>query len=64
MKRIGQLQGIVANAQAQKMEGYLMDATTAQMLIAIYDALGPEAQDKFDSIPLPKLVAFGWKHVK
>lgn len=64
MKRIGKLQEILAHGQAMKIEGYLMDYTTASMLVAIYDALKPASQDKFDSIPLPKLVDFGWKHVK
>jgi len=64
MTRIGKLQTIVANGQAQLIDNFWVDTTTAQMLIAIYNALGPANQDKFDSIPLPRLVDFGWKHVK
>jgi hypothetical protein len=64
VKRIGKLQEIVANGQAGLIDNFWMDTFTAQMLIAIYNALSPENQDKFDSIPLPKLVDFGWKHVR
>ena len=64
MKRIGKLQEILAHGQAKEMEGFLMDITTASMLLAIYDALSPASQDKFDVVPLPTLVDFGWKHVK
>jgi len=64
VKRIGQLQTIVANGQAQLIDNFWVDTTTAQMLIAIYNALSPVNQDKFDSIPLPRLVDFGWAHVK
>ena len=63
MRRIGILQGIVANHQATEIEGYLVDAMTASALVAIYEALSPANQEKFDSIPLPKLVDFAWKHV-
>lgn len=63
LSRIGQLQTILANGQAAKIEGYLMDSFTASMLVSLYNALGPENQDRFDSIPLSKLVDFGWKQV-
>ncbi len=64
MKRIGQLQTIVANGQAQLIDNFWVDTTTAAMLIAVYNALSPTNQDKFDSIPLLRLVDFGWQHVK
>lgn len=64
MTRIGKLQEIVANGQAGLIDNYWIDTTTAQMLIAVYNALKPSNQDKFDSIPLPRLVDFGWAHVR
>lgn len=63
MQRIGKLQEIEANHQAGMIDGFWVDTVTAQMLIAVYNALSPANQDKFDSIPLPRLVDFGWKHV-
>lgn len=41
-----------------------LDSTTAGALVAVYDALKPEMQAKFNSIPLGKLVSFAWKHVR
>ena len=64
MKRVGQLQTIVANHQAGLIDNQWVDATTAAMLLAVYDTLGPANQDRFDSIPLMRLVDFGWKHVQ
>ena len=64
LTRIGQLQTILANGQAGLIDGFWVDTTTAAMLIAVYDALKPSNQDRFDSIPLPRLVDFGWAHVK
>ena len=64
MKRIGKLQEILAHGQATKIEGFLMDTFTASMLVSVYNALSPKNQDRFDSIPLDKLVEFGWKQVQ
>ena len=64
MKRIGKLQEILANGQVGLIDGFWVDTTTASMLLAIYNALSPSNQDRFDSIPLPRLVDFGWKHVQ
>lgn len=64
LRRIGQLQAILAHGQATKVEGYLMDTFTASMLVAVYNALSPKNQDLFDTVPLPALVDFGWKHTK
>ena len=55
---------IVENHQYEEVEGYLMDVQTAGALLAIYAALSPKAREKFDSVPLPKLVDFAWKQVR
>lgn len=62
--RIVVLRRIVAECQYEKIDGYLMDATTAQMLIAVHDGLSEENQARFDSVPLARLVDFGWKQVR
>jgi hypothetical protein len=54
---------IVEMHSAEMVEGYLMDVMTAEVLLRVYEALGPEARDKFDSVPLPRLVDFSWKQV-
>ncbi len=40
----------------------VMDITTASAMLAIYNALKPEHQKKFDNIPLGKLIDITWKH--
>jgi hypothetical protein len=55
---------IVENHQYEEVEGYLMDVQTARALLAVYGALSPSARVRFDSVPLPRLVDFAWKHVK
>ena len=43
---------------AGTIEGALLDTFTASALVAVYEAMSPENQARFDSIPLDKLVAF------
>ena len=64
LRRVGQLQEILADGQAKEIEGFLMDTFTASMLVAVYNALAPKNQDPVDMVPLPALVDFGWKHTK
>lgn len=59
--RIDDLRKIVADKQYGMVEGMTMDIFTASHLIAVHDALSPENQAKFDSIPLPRLVDFAFK---
>jgi len=48
-----------------KKSGYtILDATTANMLITIADALSKVNQEKFTSMPLTGAVNIGWKLVK
>lgn len=42
----------------------VLDGFTASAMLAIYNGLKPENQDKFNLISLPKLIDFTWKHVK
>lgn len=49
---------------AGTLEGATLDTFTASALCAVYERLSETAQAKFDSIPLPKLIAFVWKMVK
>ena len=59
--RIDTLRRIVQNKQHEKMEGVLVDTFTASHMIAVYDALSPENQAKFDSIPLEKLADLAFR---
>lgn len=62
--RISAINEIVALHSAKRVEGYLVDAFTAGMLLSLYFALGKEAREKFGKPSLPQLVDFGWKHSK
>ena len=42
----------------------MMDATTAGMIITVYDALKPENQVKFISRPMIQMVDIGWQLVE
>ena len=42
----------------------MLDITTAGAMLAVYNALKPEHQAKFDNIPLGRLVDFVWKQVR
>jgi hypothetical protein len=71
--RIEQFRAILDGHTAAKVEGYLVDAFTASMLVQVYDALDregglferkPEMRERFETLPLMRLVEFGWKQVK
>ena len=44
-------------------DGVVLDITTANMLVQVYDALSPENQAKFDAMPLTKAVDVAWSLV-
>lgn len=65
MTRLGKCKQIVANAQADTIDGFFVDLQTAQALILVWEAFATdEARAKFERIPLPTLVDFAWKHVR
>ena len=63
-KRIDVLRRILKEHQYEKIDGMIVDLTTANMLIKVHDALKPASQKTFDKIPLKKLIDFGWSMVK
>lgn len=62
--RIEAVRAIVRDHEAARIDGYIVDAYTASMLVAVYDGLKPENQEKFGLLPLMKLVEIGWGAVK
>lgn len=60
--RIVKLRRIVDGHTAGRVDGVTIDVLTASMLVAVYEALGPESRMRFDDPPIARLVAFGWKH--
>lgn len=49
---------------AEKHDGYLIDAMTANAVITVYRALRPDLRVKMRTMHVPTVVAFCWKHVK
>lgn len=43
------------------IDGAILDASTANLIVQAYEALSPENQAKFDSIPLDRLTEFLWQ---
>lgn len=62
--RITALRRIVDQHQYEEIDGYVVDATTAAMLVAVHDALAPDNQARFDDAPFDKLVELGWSVVR
>lgn len=62
--RIGALRAIVRDHSAARVDGYIVDAFTASMLVKVYDALSPENRERFGKPDLLRLVDLGWKHVR
>ena len=61
---IDRCRDIVAEHQYQEINGQIVDATTASMLIRVHDALSEENQAKFAAYPLDMMVAVGWSCIQ
>lgn len=55
---------IVANKQYKEVDGVLLDLTTANLMVQVYDALSKKAQDKFDTLSVERAASICWKLVK
>jgi hypothetical protein len=62
--RIAKVRQIVRDKQCARVEGYLMDLTTASLLVTVYEALSKANREKFGKPPLPKLVDLAWRSVR
>jgi len=63
MDREQKLRQIVANHQAELIEGILIDASTAHMLVKVLDALNQNNKARFLSLPIVTMAKVGWKLV-
>ena len=61
--RLEQLRAIVREHQAMTIDGELVDATTASIMVQVADALNDKNRAKFLGFPLRKMVEVGWKLV-
>lgn len=61
---IREIEWIVDNHQYKKVQGLIVDAVTARMVLTVFNALSPENQKKAQTMDLRKFVEFGWRCVK
>ena len=57
------LVGIVRKRQAKKMDGYLIDMQTANLILKVWDALNSSNRKKFEKLPVKKMANVAWKLV-
>lgn len=62
--RISHLRRIVDQHHFDKIDGQVVDATTANLLVKVYEALSPTNRKKFETMNFLRLVDFAWKQVK
>ena len=55
---------IVKKHQAKKVNGVIIDPTTANMVITVHNALNEKNKKRAMTLPISKFVEFGWKQVK
>lgn len=59
--RIGAVRAIVRDHKAARVDGYIVDAQTAGLLVKVYEALSPANREKFGKPDLGRLVDVAWK---
>jgi hypothetical protein len=62
--RLEGIKQIVARHQAMEIDGHLVDAQTASLLVKVHDALKPANKAKFGTVSLPRLVDLAWQSVR
>ena len=58
------LRRIVSQHQHARIQGVTVDATTANLLVKVLDALNPANKQKFLGLPITKMADFAWSVVK
>lgn len=62
--RIEKIRGVVEHRQHGQVDKCRIDLMTAQALVCVWDGLSPESRARFETIPMPRLIDFAWKHVR
>ena len=55
---------IVNNHQYEKIQGVRVDATTANAILKVYNALSPKHQKTMEKLPIKKMVNIVWRLIK
>lgn len=59
--KLNKLRTIVKEHQAEEIEGVLVDATTASLLVKVHDALSDRNRERFLEFPLVKMTEIAWR---
>ncbi len=62
--RIYCINRIKENHQYEKIDGVMIDATTANVIVTVYNALSLENRIKFASMPASKMASLAYKLIK
>ncbi len=54
----------VRRGQFSKIDGVVVDATTASAILTVYDAAKPATQAKIAALPLPRMAELAWRFVR
>lgn len=54
---------VKANSQYEKVDGVLLDLTTANAIVAVADALSPDSRSKLESMDIERAARICWKLV-
>lgn len=63
-ERISAIRKIVTDWQCARVEGLLVDGTTARAIITVYDALNERNKAELASFPVRKMASIAWKLVR
>lgn len=61
--RLTRLAAIVKDHQASEIDGFLVDATTASVMVKVALALNGPNRQKFLDLPVDKMADLGWRLV-
>jgi hypothetical protein len=64
MNRIEKLRKILSDMQYAKIDGQIVDATTARAILLVYDGLNEQNKARYSSMPIIKMANIAWKMVK
>ncbi len=61
MSRLEKFRGIVDNHQYAKIDGVMIDVTSANAVLTVYNAISPRLREIFTNHPADKMVKLAWK---
>jgi hypothetical protein len=61
---IDRIREVVETKTCSRINGLMVDMTTAHAVILVYDALNPKNKETFAALPLRKMVSVTWKLVR